>query len=86
MCTRVPAMISIQMRESQEIPRRLYPKKPNLSNWKPTPIQLETHALLLAKGSVESTHKVPTSHYHAKHCLLAAVLTACSHGHVPTIV
>jgi hypothetical protein len=20
------------------------------------------------KGSVESTHKVPTSHYHAKHC------------------
>ena len=22
----------------------------------------------LAKGSVESTHKVPTSHYHTKHC------------------
>jgi len=21
-----------------------------------------------AKGSVESTHKVPTSHYHTKHC------------------
>ena len=20
------------------------------------------------KGSVESTHKVPTSHYHTKHC------------------
>jgi hypothetical protein len=25
-------------------------------------------ALLFEKGSVESTHKVPTSHYHAKHC------------------
>ena len=24
--------------------------------------------VLLAKGSVESTHKVPTSHYHTKHC------------------
>ena len=22
----------------------------------------------IAKGSVESTHKVPTSHYHTKHC------------------
>ena len=24
--------------------------------------------VILAKGSVESTHKVPTSHYHTKHC------------------
>ena len=24
--------------------------------------------LFVAKGSVESTHKVPTSHYHTKHC------------------
>ena len=23
---------------------------------------------LFEKGSVESTHKVPTSHYHTKHC------------------
>ena len=27
----------------------------------------------LAKGSVESTHKVPTSHYHTKHCHAAVV-------------
>ena len=26
-----------------------------------------------AKGSVESTHKVPTSHYHTKHCHAAVV-------------
>ena len=25
------------------------------------------------KGSVESTHKVPTSHYHTKHCHAAVV-------------
>jgi hypothetical protein len=25
-------------------------------------------AFFWQKGSVESTHKVPTSHYHAKHC------------------
>ena len=28
---------------------------------------------LLEKGSVESTHKVPTSHYHTKHCHAAVV-------------
>ena len=29
----------------------------------------ETSSLFVVeKGSVESTHKVPTSHYHAKHC------------------
>ena len=27
----------------------------------------------LVKGSVESTHKVPTSHYHTKHCHAAVV-------------
>ena len=25
-------------------------------------------AIFIAKGSVESTHKVPTSHYRTKHC------------------
>ena len=29
--------------------------------------------LIFAKGSVESTHKVPTSHYHTKHCHAAVV-------------
>ena len=29
--------------------------------------------LNFAKGSVESTHKVPTSHYHTKHCHAAVV-------------
>ena len=32
---------------------------------------------LFVKGSVESTHKVPTSHYHTKHCH-AAVVTPIS--------
>ena len=29
--------------------------------------------VFLAQGSVESTHKVPTSHYRTKHCHAAAV-------------
>ena len=38
-------------------------------------------ALQLAKGSVESTHKVPTSHYHTKHCHAAVVsLGGLTHG------
>ena len=32
--------------------------------------RLPLGCLLFEKGSVESTHKVPTSHYHAKHSLL----------------
>ena len=28
---------------------------------------------LIEKGSVESTHEVPTSHYHTKHCHAAVV-------------
>ena len=28
---------------------------------------------IIVKGSVESTHKVPTSHYHTKHCHAAVV-------------
>ena len=34
--------------------------------------QLNRHTLFV-KGSVESTHKVPTSHYHTKHCHAAVV-------------
>ena len=29
--------------------------------------------VFVEKGSVESTHKVPTSHYHTKHCHAAVV-------------
>ena len=29
-------------------------------------------AILIAKGSIESTHKVPTSRYHTEHCHAAA--------------
>ena len=29
--------------------------------------------IIFEKGSVESTHKVPTSHYHTKHCHAAVV-------------
>ena len=33
--------------------------------------------LKLEKGSVESTHKVPTSYYHTKHCHAAVVSVCC---------
>ena len=33
----------------------------------------KTRRVNVEKGSVESTHKVPTSHYHTKHCHAAVV-------------
>ena len=36
----------------------------------------------LRKGSVESTHKVPTSHYHTKHCHATTLLDIV---HIPRI-
>ena len=36
-------------------------------------LRAQDDAFFFAKGSVESTHKVPTSHYHTKHCHAAVV-------------
>ena len=37
--------------------------------------------MFFEKGSVESTHKVPTSHYRTKHCLLGG---QSAHSHTET--
>ena len=43
-----------------------------IPSW-PLPHETLPRSGFLAKGSVESTHKVPTSHYHTKHCHAAVV-------------
>ena len=47
----------------------------------PRPTSFFYYFLFFEKGSVESTHKVPTSHYRTKHCLLGG---QSAHSHTET--